>query len=332
MSTKLVGPRKTGPSHTLLFQEDPILVSTPEEFLYIKKNFKRNQKIKFLCPCCKKETIKQVRTIESLQFKCTSCAITEAANDPKKIEKRKQTKLERYGDENYSNQEKRKQTILDKYGSFTVLIEKALKTKNKNKLENPDYTTEINNKRTTTIIEHYGSWENYNKQRSVKSRQTKKEKYGNETWNNQEKRQNTILNNNSNCFTKRLLYNDIYFDSNWELLFYVYHKDNNLYIERNIHFYYEYTDEAGKNHKYFPDFKVQDGYVEIKGDQFFKDSYKENLRGESWEAKYKCILDNNIKLLRQRDLKDIFKACANKYSGGSVKRLFNEWCKQFRVK
>ena len=84
MSTKLVGPRKTGPSHTLLFQEDPILVSTPEEFLYIKKNFKRNQKIKFLCPCCKKETIKQVRTIESLQFKCTSCAITEAANDPKK--------------------------------------------------------------------------------------------------------------------------------------------------------------------------------------------------------------------------------------------------------
>lgn len=324
MSTKLVGPRKTGPNHALLFQEDPILISSSEEFLYVKKNFKRHQKIQFKCPLCGKMSIKQVRTIETLQFNCTQCKSN--ISSKLRVERCKQTKLERYGDENYTNQEKRKQTILERYSNFKVLIEKGIETKNKHRLENPDYDMDIHNKKVATIIEHFGSLENYNEHRSIKSRETKKEKYGNETWNNQEKRKNTILNNNSNFFTKKLLYNNIYFDSNWELLFYIYCKDNGIYIERNINFYYEYIDESGKNHKYFPDFKVQDGYVEIKGDHFFNDSFI-----KSWEAKYKCMIDNNVKVLIRKDLKDIFKSCANKYSHGSLKRLFYEWCKQFRI-
>lgn len=58
-------------------------------------------------------------------------------------------------------------------------------------------------------------------------------------------------------------YNGIYFDSSWELAFYVYYMDHNMYIDRCSEIrYYTYDN---KIRKYHPDFITNDGIIEIKG-------------------------------------------------------------------
>ena len=58
-------------------------------------------------------------------------------------------------------------------------------------------------------------------------------------------------------------YDNIYFDSSWELAFYVYHKDHDMYIERckEIRTYIF----ENKQFKYYPDFITDNGIIEIKG-------------------------------------------------------------------
>jgi hypothetical protein len=59
-------------------------------------------------------------------------------------------------------------------------------------------------------------------------------------------------------------YDGIWFDSSWELAYYLFHVGNNIPIERNREAF-EYDFENGL-HKYYPDFRLGDGsYVEIKG-------------------------------------------------------------------
>jgi len=58
-------------------------------------------------------------------------------------------------------------------------------------------------------------------------------------------------------------YDNIFFDSSWELAYYLYCKNNNSNIIRNTDkFRYEYN---GVSHNYTPDFIVDGVYVEIKG-------------------------------------------------------------------
>lgn len=58
-------------------------------------------------------------------------------------------------------------------------------------------------------------------------------------------------------------YKGFYCDSAWELAFVVYHLDNNIAIIRNTEAFSYLLD--GKEHKYYPDFKVSDVYYEVKG-------------------------------------------------------------------
>lgn len=58
-------------------------------------------------------------------------------------------------------------------------------------------------------------------------------------------------------------YDGINFDSSWELAFYIYHKEHNLFIERcKEKRTYKVNNEI-KN--YLPDFITDDGIIEIKG-------------------------------------------------------------------
>lgn len=65
---------------------------------------------------------------------------------------------------------------------------------------------------------------------------------------------------------KKGWYDGEFFDSAWELAFYVYYKEHNLNIKR-----YGYTADPlkyvfeGSIHRYFPDFITDEGIVEIKG-------------------------------------------------------------------
>lgn len=61
-------------------------------------------------------------------------------------------------------------------------------------------------------------------------------------------------------------------DSSWELAFVIYNLDHNIPFERNQeYFYYTFN---GQRHKYFPDFRVGDKYIEIKGRVTDKDVAK----------------------------------------------------------
>ena len=58
-------------------------------------------------------------------------------------------------------------------------------------------------------------------------------------------------------------YNGIYFDSSWELAFYIYHIDHNMNISRCKEIRYYVLND--KIRKYHPDFVTDDGIIEIKG-------------------------------------------------------------------
>lgn len=334
MSKKLVEKRKTGPAgpnHILLkYLPNPIFINSSEQFLKIKQEYQRNQKIQFKCPRCKNIRIKQVRTIETLVFFCAKCNNSIGAS--KRIESVKKTKLEKYGNATYNNQEKRKSTIKQKYGSFNIIAEKSAAARKRNLELHPELNEIFNKRRKSTILKNFGTWENYIQNSSEKSKKTKLKKYGNATYNNQTKRWKTLLKNGSSIYGHKYLYENIYFDSSWELLFWIYHQDNSSNIERNNSFFFNYKDNNGKEHKYFPDFKLNNQWIEIKGSQFFNKEGNaiKSFEGEDWTSKYQCIIDNNVKLIFGEDLKDIFKYCAEKISKGSMKNLWR-WCKQFAL-
>lgn len=118
----------------------------------------------------------------------------------------------------------------------------------------------------------------------------------------------------------KYFYNNIWFDSGWELAYYIYLVDNNINFiyHPNISFKYNYNN---KEHLYFPDFLVGNELIDIKGDQFFdKDILNDNIYNiERSKARNKCIEDNNIKLIKRNDIKPIIKYITNKYGSKYLK-------------
>lgn len=95
-------------------------------------------------------------------------------------------------------------------------------------------------------------------------------------------------------------YNNLSFDSSWELAFYIYYADHNFSITRvPCSFEYAYDNST---HKYFPDFKIQNRLFEIKGAHFFNDegelinSY-DSSKNDKAAAKHKCMLENNVVII-----------------------------------
>ena len=93
-------------------------------------------------------------------------------------------------------------------------------------------------------------------------------------------------------------YKGFYCDSTWELCFLIYHLDNNLYIERckeKRKYIFE-----NKEHKYYPDFKTDQGLIEIKG-----------FKTKQSEAKH--IQNPDIILLTENDIKFYISYVKEKY-------------------
>lgn len=100
------------------------------------------------------------------------------------------------------------------------------------------------------------------------------------------------------------IFNEERFDSFPELCFYMYHVKNSIEIERNPK-PLEYIIN-GEMHKYYPDFKVNDKLVELKGDQFLNDNgvwYNPYDKTTSYlyEAKYHCAVENSVTILYSAD-------------------------------
>lgn len=237
-------------------------------------------------------------------------------------EKIKQTNLNKYGVEyaiqSKEVQDKIKKSILDKYGVSNVF-------------QNED----IKEKARATLIKKYGVDNIYKLDEFIELRkQTNLKKYGVENPFQSEEVKQKIKESNikkygyeypmqSPQFKAKLkdyylkkygvpvkpnygyLYDDIYFDSSWELAFYIFHKDLGMDISR-CDDSYEYTFN-NETHYYYPDFKMENRIYEIKGDQFFDKDNKmicpfDHSKDDLFESKHQCMLQNKVTILRQKDV------------------------------
>lgn len=203
-------------------------------------------------------------------------------------------------------------TLLQKYGvdNISKLAEikyKKEQTTFKNyNVKNPSQSYIIQQKKIQTNLQLYGET-NYTKTIEYKIflKKYREQKYG----------KNRALN-----YTYK--YNNIYFDSSWELAFWIYHIDNNINIKREpISFKYFIKNEI---HTYYPDFLVNDQLIEIKADRFFNNKNEPIKDGKyPWFEKYNCMCQNNVKILIKKDIKIYLDYIKNKYG--------KNYLNQFRI-
>lgn len=243
-------------------------------------------------------------------------------------EKCKKTKLELYGDPNYVNSEKQKETWnqhkIDDPNFIKDRQEKIKKTTlERHGFVSPFELKETQEKSIQTMLKRYGvKYSGQLKETKEKWADTIEKRLGvRHNWSDPEIRKEiaqTNLERYGNPFgrtKKRYRYNEIDFDTSFELIYFIYMKLQNKNIERNLSysFVYEYN---GISHKYFPDFKTDKGFVEMKGDHFFaKDGTMRNpWKGKDWteeqkkesdalyEAKHQCMIRNGVKIFRSKDV------------------------------
>ena len=238
-----------------------------------------------------------------------------------------------------------KQTNLIKYGVENPSANEQIKKKKVNTcLSNfgvyyPSQSTNVQNKYKQTCLEKYGvenyakckdatikvkqtKFERYGDENYVntdKIKQTKFERYGDENYVNTEKYKQTCLekygvenysqtNEFSSKRRKKYMYDNIHFDSKWEIIVYKYCIKNNINFQYQpkILLTYTYNDVV---HKYQPDFLIEDKLYEVKGDHFFENGKMicpfDRTKDGLFEEKYKCMLENNVIILRGTDIKKL---------------------------
>lgn len=362
-------------------KSEPILVETQEDIEYLKKIYKREQHIKYICcnPNCKHpENIGTLRNAY-LPRKCNSCISYEREHnltDEQKAQRLKSiedayirkygsienAKLEisnatkeairnKYGVDNSFQaeecKEKIRQTCMSRFGADNYMKTEQGKNRLSDILSNrpKDEIDKSNEKRRQTNLLRFGTdWALQNNDVKSKIKETNLRKYGVENVSQadcvkqkklQKAREIYGVEHALQCkaiFNKVrsvYYYNNEVFDSSWELAFYIYNIDNNKDI---IHepCSFEYVFE-NKTHFYFPDFLIDGIYYEIKGDQFFDGDKMINpfdrTKDDFINAKYQCMLNNNVIVLREKDMANIINYINNKYGSKylkSFKRQINE--------
>ena len=214
-------------------------------------------------------------------------------------EKQKQTKLERYGTLNMYSvpefKEKRDKTNLERYGNIhTVRSESVIK------------------KIKTTMMERYGfECAMYNEKFRQDLKKRMVQKYGVECSFELPEVREKIRQTNLKLYgymygrPSKYKFNNQLFDSSWELSFWIYHTDMKNNIER-VQESFKYND-GKKDRYYIPDFRLNGILLEIKGDQFFDKNGNminpyDKEQDYIYNAKYKCMIDNNVKILKRDDI------------------------------
>jgi len=305
----------------------------------------RDKKIQFLCENCGKKVIARaiiIRTKDNLL--CAGCSIskTKSSFSSEKIEKildkRKKTCQRKYGTDNgggtLESQEKAKETFISKYGSLeNAYIQRHLK-KQKTCIErygvdNFMKTEEGVETLKDSLIKKYGSLEESYIQRSLQAQKTFMKKYGVSCSLNSpeimEKTKETLQNKygvnhpmKSNIVKNKIIeaygqigrvkgytYNDIHFDSSWELAMYIWLTDNKKSFMYHPNFPFTYIGDDNLEHEGYPDFLIEGKFYEIKGSQFFNESHEpyNKYNGKFWWGKYEALKKNNITILEQNDIK-----------------------------
>ena len=272
-----------------------LFIKENDDLSSLKALYDREQPCQFICKSCGKLANQHLRNIN---FLCKDC-------------KTKQFCLEKYGVDNPSKldsikdiirttnkascpetRHKYRETCKKKFGVDNSFKSPIVKEKIKNSLikafgvEHPLQSEQLQKKFKETCIKKYGI--EYPSQNVVVLKRT--------------------------LSSKKLLYNDIIFDSSWELAFFIYLTDNNISFTYHPNAYYTYI-LNNKEHRYFPDFLVEGQYIEIKGDHFFKKPTEKFIK------KLEIMKENNIIILRKSDCLKFIKYVNNKY-GSNYLRSF----------
>lgn len=280
-------------------------------------------------------------------------------------EKRKQTNIKKFGVETplvskesreklknvdwKKRNEKSKKTCLEKYGvENPILLEETqnkIKKNNKKKygVEWTSQLKEVRDKQKKTCLEKYGAeyyfssstgketikkfWkDNYNVENAAQVEYIKEKLSKNNPMKNNEIKEKSMK-NRENMLNQKIgyTYNNIHFDSSWELAYFIYLIDNKISFIYHPNFTYKYLDDNGIERTYFPDFLVNGEFQEIKGNQFFneKDEPYNQYKKEYWWNKFNFLKENNIKILRQKECQEFLKYIHNKYGQDYLKQFKN---------
>ena len=252
------------------------------------------------------------------------------------------TKISKYGSTSYNNREKATQTLITKYGSIKDAyksIQEKIKVTNNNRygvdcvFKSPAIQSTIH----TYMQTHYGTpYYVQSEEFKEKSRATCLKKYGVEFSSQSEKmkiKSNQtyhkklamgISHYNKSTHSRKYTYNNIYFDSSWELALYIYLSDNNVKFEYQPDIKLEYTFN-GLVHWYFPDFKINNELFEIKSDYLYKVMTDKQFKdySEKENAKFNIMKSNNIKILLYKDIKPFVEYVNNNYGSDYLQTFRN---------
>lgn len=109
---------------------------------------------------------------------------------------------------------------------------------------------------------------------------------------------------------KKGWYNGTWCDSSWELAWVVYQSEHGVTFARNTDAFIYFVD--GKKLRYYPDFKVEGGYVEVKG---WKDSKFEHKMAQFPET-------SKLVVLCREEMKEILIYVVDKYG--------KDFCKMYQ--
>lgn len=272
-------------------------------------------------------------------------------------QKTKATKAEKYGDPNYTNRSKATQTIKEKYGTDWFVQTDTFKQKSEQTLlehfgVDHAWKSDICRQHgKDTCIRLYGD-KNYNNREQAektcieryavdnpaksdsakeKTKQTYLKHYSvdhdGKDKNVRLKCQNTNMKlyNTKYGTNRRYLYNSIYFDSSWELAYYIWLTDNHIgfkYHSITLTFF----DEDNESHIYEPDFLLTktNQLIEIKGTQLYDEktqTLKNIFQKKTEKAKQKCMIENNVEIISYSKIQPILKYIQLKY-GKSYLKMF----------
>lgn len=290
------------------------MITTLDE-LKIFYNETKEEKFACVCENCKKKfyvtraTVYRKLNANTLNLKCKSCNIKEAKLKEDKIAaaiKRKQTCLQKYGCENTWQLDKVKEnssknwperkkkieaTMLEKYGTIYCtqnkeIMDRVIKTAKKN---DPGFKKRMDKIKKTNLEKRGHEYNFQDEDYREKSIKTMLEKYG------------RVI------YSRTYVYNNICFDSSWELAYYIWLTDSGIEFEYQPKADFKYIGDDGIEHNYYPDFYCMGEYQEIKGNQFFNEKNEpyDTINKKYWWEKYDCALKNKVHILRWSDLKPI---------------------------
>ncbi len=252
------------------------------------------------------------------------CCTQHSNSDENVIKKMEDAKNARFGNPHFVNPNKARRTSIERYGVVNPMCleevqEKAKETCLKNNgVEYPMQSRTIKSmaEETNTIL-YGGNAPACSKKVIEKMQKSCERKFGVKSFSQTKEFHQKIHKPYVNS-----KYPDMTFGSSWEFLVYDFLVENNIEFEYQLEpIPYKYD---GKTYYYIPDFLVNGRIYEVKGDQFLRinesigkeEMYKPWRKSEwsdeyyDWlcskeEAKHRCMLSNNVIILREYDIKNL---------------------------